>query len=271
MPRARTPSAAGAAGADATRFRGVVRRAVAIHRLLAVTAVVAAGGCSSGRYDTDFAASGERHRMAAAFQRLHAEAKDVGDGRVLLRVPKLFTEEDAKGEKSWAKPPFLKDLPGFRTAFGTQIEAGGAKLPVSLSVGVLADDQFAPEDTKRAILNAVKKEPAFAKAAWAVPDGIVPPDGQLPWAVLDLPGPQPFERIVAGNPEDKATDGTTQIWVAAHPAQKVSAVLVWRLPAELAGQVPLAELAGLVARTVVTKPVLEPAAAPAPAAAPPAN
>jgi len=240
--------------------------------LLAIAAcLLVAGGCSSGGYDTDYAASVGKHRMDAAFQRLHPEAKDVAGGRVLLRVPKVFTDEDAKGEKAWAKPPFLADFPGYRTAFGAQIEAGGAKLPVSLSVGVMNDDQFAPEDTKRAILNAVRKEPAFAKAAWTAPDGIVVPEGQTPWAVLDLDGPQPFERIVAGNPEQKSTEGTTQIWVAAHPAQKVSAVLVWRMPVELAGQVPLDELAGLVARTVVTRPVPEPApAAPdaAPAAAP---
>lgn len=268
MPRARTPTAPVPAGAAGTSIRAVPAPAAPLGRLLAMAAVAVACGCSSGRYDTDYAASIARHRMDAAFQRLHPEAKDVADGRVLLRVPKLFTEEDPKGEKSWAKPPFLEDLPGYRTAFGTQIEAAGAKLPVSLSVGVLNDEQFAPEETKRAILNAVKKEPAFAKAAWAAPDGIVPPEGQAPWAVLDLPGPQPFERVVAGNVEEKATDGTTQIWVAAHPAQKVSAVLVWRMPVELAGQVPLAELAGLVARTVVTKPAPEPAPAAAAPAAP---
>jgi len=252
------------------RLRPHPRRAASkVGRLLLVAAtLLAAAGCSSGRYDTDYAASVARHGLDAALQRLHAEAKDVAAGRVLMRVPKLFTEEDARGEKSWAKPPFLADFPGFRTAFGTQLEAAGAKLPVSLSVGVMNDEQFAPEETKRAILNAVRKEPAFAKAAWATPEGIETPEGQAPWAVLALDGPQPFERVVAGNPEQKSTDGTTRIWVAAHAAHKVATVLVWRMPAELAGQVPLDELAGLVARTVALKPPAEPAAAvpePAPA------
>jgi hypothetical protein len=87
------------------------------------------------------------------------------------------------------------------------------------------------------------------------------------WSVLTLDGPQPFDRVNNGVNETKNTSGETQIWVASDPETKVAVVLVWRVPQELAATVPLANLAGLVARTVEFEALAEPAPA---AAAPPA-
>jgi hypothetical protein len=47
--------------------------------------------------------------------------------------------------------------------------------------------------------------------------------------------------------------------VASDPASKVAAVLAWRVPEEVASQVPLEELAPLVIRTVEFLPPPQPA------------
>lgn len=226
----------------------------------------AASGCLSGSYNEDFRVSLERYREEGEFQRLHQEPKALAGNRLLLRVPKLFTDEDVNGNKERSKPPFLKDFPGFVVSYQSLLDADGAKSPAVLSVGVLTDKESNLEDIKKRILNQVQKEASFAKAAWTAVEGPPAAGGSAPWAVLKLSGQQPFDRVNNGVTETKNADGETQVWLASDPDTKVSAVLVWRVPQELAATVPLAELAGLVARTVEFKAPAEPA----PAAAPPA-
>jgi hypothetical protein len=230
----------------------------------------AASGCLSGSYDEDFRRSLQRYREEGEFQRLHQEPKTLAENRLLLRVPKLFTEEDAVGDKERSKPPFLKDFPGFRVAYQSLLDADGAKSPAVLSVGVLTDKESSLEEIKKRILNQVQKEASFAKAAWAAAEGQPPAGGNAPWSVLKLAGQQPFDRVNNAVTETKNADGETQVWVASDPDTKVSAVLVWRVPQELAAAVPLEELAGLVARTVEFKAPAEPAPAAAPPEAAPA-
>ncbi len=245
--------------------------------LLAAVGMLAAAGCLSGSYDEGFKTSLERYRGDSEFQRLHKEPKDVADGRLTLRVPKRLKEE--------GKPPpegrlcFLKDFPGFCITYNTEIkktetktetketetkeEVAEAQRPAVLSVGVVLDNESAVEDVKKRILDQVRKEKDFAKESWvAAPEAATAGPA---WSVLKLSGQQPFSASNAGISEIKNHEGETQIWVASDPDKKVSAVLEWRVPKELAAEVPLAELAGLVARTVEFKALAEPAKAAEPA------
>ena len=230
--------------------------------LLAAVGILAAAGCLSGSYDEGFKTSLERYRGDSEFQRLHKEPKDVADGRLTLRVPKRLKEE--------GKPPpegrlcFLKDFPGFCITYNTETkktetkkDVAEAQRPAVLSVGVVLDKESAVEDVKKRILDQVRKEKTFAKESWAAAPKAA--NAGSAWSVLTLSGQQPFSASNAGNPEIKNSEGETQIWVASDPDKKVSAVLEWRVPKELAAEVPLAELAGLVARTVEFKALAEPA------------
>lgn len=231
--------------------------------LLAAVGMLAAAGCLSGSYDEGFKSSLERYQGDSEFQRLHKEPKDVADGRLTLRVPKRLKEE--------GKPPpegrlcFLKDFPGFCITYNTEIKKGVAEAqrPAVLSVGVVLDNESTVEDVKKRILDQVRKEKDFAKESWvAAPEAATAGPA---WSVLKLSGQQPFSASNAGISEIKNHEGETQIWVASDPDKKVSAVLEWRVPKELAAEVPLAELAGLVARTVEFKALAEPAKAAEPA------
>lgn len=246
----------------------------AMRRLAPVAALVlvATGGCLSGTYDVAYQRSLLRYREEAEFQRLHREPKALAGNRLLLRVPKLFTSEDVKGDKERSKPPFLKDVPGFCAAYEALLEAEGVQLPVVLTVGAPVDKESGLDDIKKKILGQVQKEKSFAKAAWAAVDGQAAAEAGAAWSILQLDGPQPFDRVNKGVTEPKNSEGATQIWVASDPDTRVAVVLVWRVPKELASTVPLDELADLVARTVEFKaaeaPVVPPAAAPQAAPAP---
>lgn len=229
--------------------------------LLAAFGILAAAGCLSGSYEEGFKTSLKRYRGDSEFQRLHKEPKDLADGRLTLRVPKLFDKEETPDSKEQLS--LLKDVPGLRITCKTEREAAGAKRLVVLSVGVVLDKESAVEDVKKGILDQVRKEKAFAKESWAPGAAGVGPA----WSVLTLSGQQPFSESVAGIPAIKNSEGETQIWVASDPDKKVAAVLEWRVPKELAAEVPLAELAGLVARTVEFKALAEQAKGDEPAKA----
>jgi len=240
--------------------------------LLTGLALLVVSGCLSGSYDEDFRSSVQRYREAGDFQRLRPEPHKLAADRLTLQVPKLFEAEDETGAEPWTKPPFLQDFPGFRVAFKKSEKVAEVELPFVFSVGALTDNKSNPDEIKKRILAQVQKESAFAKASWATREVKALASKSLEWSVLKLSGQQPFERVNAGNTETKNTPGETQIWVASNPQRKVTAVLVWRLPEELAASIPLEDLANLVARTVEFKEAPEPAAAPdAAAGAPPAG
>jgi len=233
---------------------------------LAAIGLLAASGCLSGGYDTDFRGSLQRYRQDGEFQKLRPTPHVLADQRLSLRIPKLFDQEDSVGDKERSKPPFLKDFPGFRVAFEKLENSDGGKLPVVLSVGALTDKESGLDELKKKILNQVQKEASFAKKTWAPVEGQPEVGGGAAWSVLKLDGQQPFDRVNNGVNETKNTAGETQIWVASDPETKVATVLVWRVPEELAATVQLSDLAGLVARTVEFRPLAEPAPAAAEAA-----
>ena len=227
---------------------------------------VVLAGCSHGAYDKDFRTRLQKYRQEGEFSLLHRDPKSLEGGRVLLRVPKVFTAQDDKGENSRSKPPCLQDFPGLATAFETLVEVDGAKLPAVLSVIALVDDASNVDEIKKRILAQVQKEQLFAKETWGKPEGEPGADGQSAWSVLRLVGQQSFDRVKNDATAAENVAGTTEIWVTSNPAAKATAVLVWRVPQALEATVPIAQLAGLVSRTVEMK-----AAAPAdgPAAAKP--
>ena len=226
-------------------------------------------GCSVSDYDRRYEKATKAYRLMSMFL---SEGAFLADNRVSHRVARLFQENDAEGKASWSKPSFLRDFPGFRVAYRGEAEAAGAKMPVTLAIGVLTDEQFDPEKVKRDISAALRDDAAFAKAAWeeGVDTGVPSQEGLPPWSRLKLTGKQPFEFTLAGNPEQKNIEGTTEVWVNGHPDNKVLTVLVWRAPAEVIEQVKFDDLARFTAGSIVMNP-LAPAAAPADPAAAPAD
>lgn len=224
--------------------------------LAAAACLPLAAGCLSGSYDAAHTQSLGRYRDAGDLQRLHPEPRSLADGRLRLRVPKIFTTEKTD------KPPLLGDLPGYRVTVQELLDAGdGAKMPATLSIWAAVDEASGLDDTKKQILTKIQaqKDPAFANPSWSTVDESR--GGPSSWAVMTLQGQQPFDRLAAGEQaakETKSTDGTTRIWVAADPASKVCTVLMWRVPRELAGQVD--DFVPLVARTVEMKAAEQPAA-----------
>jgi hypothetical protein len=223
--------------------------------------LIVTAGCLSGEYDKDFAASLERHRQEAAFQKLVPAAQEIAGGRLMIRPPRALKEQDDACAQPWAKPPFLATLPGFAVAYGLAV-AEDPKVHATLTVAVPTDKDSGLEDLKKSILQQVQAAPAFAKAkpAWASAEGL--PGGGPQWSLLSLPGPQPFLHVKEDKPATTTLEGETQIWLAADTATKTAAILVWRVPQAAAGSVSLNELAPLVARKVEFRAAAEPAAAP---------
>jgi len=235
----------------------VVRRSFCF----AAVGLLAASGCYSGSYDEAYSKSLVRYRQESEFQRLHEEPKKLPGGRLLLRVPKLFDKEDSDGKEEWSKPPILGNFPGTRVGYRWLRDLNNEKLPATLTVWAVTDDELSLDGINTLIRDAVRKEPAFTTVEWQQVETQANGDGKPAWGMLKLEGQQPFERIIANNPEEKSSEGETQIWVSSNPESKVSAVLVWRIPQELAADVLLNELAPLVARTVELLPEAKPAPA----------
>jgi hypothetical protein len=237
-----------------------------VHRSLCFAAIglLASSGCFSGGYDTDYAESVARYRQESEFQRLHKDPKKLLGGRLQFRFPKLFGDEDSEGTKEWSKPPILKDFTGARIGYRFGRELNNEKPWATLTVWAVNDQELSLDGIKTLIRDAVRREPVFSTVDWQPGEPQADGGGTLVWSVLKLAGQQPFDRDIATLTETKNTEGETQIWVSSTPESKVSAVLVWRVPQELAAEVPVNELASLVSRTVELTP--EPKPAPAAAA-----
>lgn len=249
--------------------------------LLALLAAIVAG-CSTSRYDADYAKALSAYRDAAPFAVLRPQPASFPSGRVSVRVPLGFVEvvdgppvvadgPPVKPDPSRLRPPFLSELPGYKGTYEQRMVAEGAELPVAVAVGELpaTAGRAAVEKT---ILEQARADEAFKSGSQAWVDReVVPRDGgPRVWRVLTLVGPQIFESLVAGNQEYKRWDGTCEIWLSADPQQEVIAVLAWRVPEKLSVSlpVPLPQLAEAAARTVVIGPA-PPAAEPAAPAEPP--
>lgn len=240
--------------------------------LLAFTAAVLLfAGCHD--YEREFTERIEAFRQDAEFAPLFASAVSLDGGRLSLRTPKLLgstplREDSPDPELKQAatsggpprpidprriKPPFLQNFPGFIEAYEALIPVAGQpnrKMFAVLSLGVVP---LKGQDAEVAgtILEQVRGIPAFANADWTVEEVSAPAEGgPTRWQVLDLTGEQLFDLVEGAASEFKPMPGRCLVWLSDEPGQPAAAVLAWRIPDELAGQVKLDQLAPLVARTV---------------------
>jgi len=223
---------------------------------VALGAVVAFGGCSAGTYDKDYASRVAAYRGEAVFAVLTKDP--VGEGRVRVRLPRqLAPMEDDDGSKIRALPPFVRTFPGHVGSQEVKLAAGNAQLPVVLSLGIVPTAVMRHADVEKTILDQVRANESFTKAAWEKGRTVEPvAGGPAVWDVLSLEGQQEFESLTAGNPEYKQWPGTCEIWVSADPKQEFCAVLALRAPVDVVAQLQArpAELVELVARTVEILP-----------------
>ncbi len=243
---------------------------------LACSLVTHASGCSTSRYDADYARAIDAYREAAPFAVLEPTPRLLqGEAvNVSLRIPAGFVAvEDgppveeggppSKPDRSRLQPPFLVDFPGYRGTFERRISAGGTELPVSLAIGGLPAGSRTRAEIEAAIVRQAGSDESFGKGTFAWTDRTADSvaGGPGTWRVLSLAGPQIFESVVAGNVEYKRWDGICEIWLSAGADEAVRTLLVWRLPRQIVEGLPLPpdHLAEVVARTVSAEPVEAPA------------
>ena len=237
-------------------------------RLSITFVVVLLAGCSTGRYDADYAKALSAYRDAAPFAVLQPQPAAIASSRISIRLPIGFTEvvdgpplieggPPVRPDPSRQRPAFLTELPGYQATHEQRFAAEGAELPASVAIGVVPASAGRAA-VERTILAQSQADEAFKNDGLGWADRAVEPTdgGPRAWRVLTLIGPQVFESVVAGNPEYKRWDGTCEIWLAAEPEQELITILAWRVPEKVAGSlsVPLAQLAEVAARTVVIGP-----------------
>ncbi|MFM1903561.1 MAG: hypothetical protein RLZZ440_1461 [Planctomycetota bacterium] len=236
---------------------------------------VLVAGCSSARYDAEYAKQVETYRAEAPFAYLVQTPESVG-GKLDLRLPRGFTAvprrqqkqdettgemRDAPIDPSRLRPPFVDQFPGYLDTFerSLSVEATNAEYFASVAVGAVPGDGGQMAAIEAAILAQVTADDAFkdaAAAAWGSRELEPLAGGPASWRVLSLDGPQIFEGIVATMPEFKRQPGRCEIWLSADPDQKTMAIIVWRCPDVAAPllDVPVSRFAELVARTVAFPP-----------------
>ncbi len=228
--------------------------------LLAILVTMA--GCSVGSYDKDYEARLRGFRGDAEFSTLAQPAESFAE-HVRMRVPGGLSIPQANdGTNLRAKPPFLRDFPGYIAAYERMAVAGTTKLPEVLTVGVEPTARRRVADVEAMILEQVRREDSFTKAEWERGREVAPTaGGPAIWDVLSLDGDQVFEIEEGSNLVDKRLPGIGEIWVSADPKQEHAIVLAYRVPQELAEKldVPPKQLVELMARTAE---FVEPAAEP---------
>ncbi len=246
-------------------------RETAVIRLAIVGLVFLVVGCASRPYEQDYQKRVADYRGQAVFATLSTDPTEFAGGRLRLRLPSILgLPQEDDGTKIRARPPFVRDFPGYAAAYEKLLAMNTMQLPAVLTVGVVPAAERRHGDVEKAILEQVRRDEVFPKADWERGKSVEPvAGGPAMWDVLSLSGQQEFESVVAGNPEYKRWPGRCEIWVSADPKQEACTVLALRVPDDVANQlpVPVAEMIELVARTV------EPVAAPAeePAVEAPAN
>jgi hypothetical protein len=230
--------------------------------------LVLLAGCSTGRYDADYAKAVAAYRDVATFAVLNPVPDVFAASRVMINLPVGFGQvmdgppiveggPPVAADPSRLRPPFLAEFPGYQATHEQRLAAEGVELPVAVAIGVVSASAGRAA-VERTILEQVRRDEAFKEGQPAWVDRQVEPrdGGPRAWRVLTLAGQQIFESLVAGNPEHKRWDGTCEIWLSADPQQELITVLAWRVPEKVAGSlaVPLSQLAETAARTVAIGP-----------------
>jgi hypothetical protein len=229
-------------------------------------AILAVTGCFTSPYEQAYRARLDAFRDAATFAVLGKDPEAFVNGRVRLRLPtQLGIPKQDAGTKFRARPPFVRQFPGFTDVREGEFMAGHARLPVVFTLGIVPTSQQRHADIEREILGQVRADATFAKAEWKRGRVVEPvAGGPATWDVLSLKGQQEFESLTAGNLEYKKWPGTCEIWVSAEPKQEFCTLFALRTPDDVADKLDVSpdELATLVARTVEILPAPD-AAAPA--------
>lgn len=244
---------------------------------LARLSLVLLAGCSTGRYDADYAKAVATYRDAATFAVLNPVPDVFAASRVMIKLPVGFGRvmdgppvveggPPVVADPNRLRPPFLAEFPGYQATHEQRLAAEGVELPVAVAIGVLPASAGRAA-IERTILEQVRGDEAFKGGAAAWVDRQVEPreGGPRAWRVLTLVGPQIFESLVAGNQEYKRWEGTCEIWLSADPQQDLITVMAWRVPEKVAGLLPvrLSQLAETTARTVAIGPAAPPQDEPA--------
>jgi hypothetical protein len=240
-------------------------------------------GCSTARYDADYAKRVEAYRGEAPFAYLQRAPESIGD-RLTMRLPREFTAvprrqeylDPATGERkeqpvdpSRLRPAFLGQFPGYVDTFERRLTADNAEYPVAVAFGTVPANGKQVAGIEAVILQQAEADDAFKGGgqAWESREVVPIAGGPTAWRVLSLRGPQVFEGVVATMAEYKRLPGLCEIWLSADPDQEQTMVMAWRCPDAIAGllPVPVSRLAELVARTaaVPAEPAGENADAPA--------
>ena len=225
-------------------------------------------GCASRPYEQDYQQRVADFRGQAVFATLATDPTEFANGRLKLRLPSILgLPQEDDGTKIRARPPFVRDFPGYAAAYEKLLTANNVQLPVVLTVGIVPAAERRHGDVERSIVEQVRGDEAFPKVDWERGKAVEPvAGGPAIWDVLSLSGQQEFESTVAGNPDYKKWPGRCEIWVSADPKQEACTVLALRVPDDVANQlqVPVPEMIELVARTVepVAAPTEEPPAEP---------
>ena len=225
-------------------------------------------GCASRPYEQDYQQRVADFRGQAVFATLATDPTEFANGRLKLRLPSILgLPQEDDGTKIRARPPFVRDFPGYAAAYEKLLAANNVQLPVVLTVGIVPAAERRHGDVERSIVEQVRRDEAFPKVDWERGKAVEPvAGGPAIWDVLSLSGQQEFESTVAGNPDYKKWPGRCEIWVSADPKQEACTVLALRVPDDVANQlqVPVPEMIELVARTVepVAAPTEEPPAEP---------
>lgn len=208
-------------------------------------------GCSSAAYDREYSGRIQAYRAAGEFAPLRTEPVAVA-GRAELRVPVILaTQLDGTEDSKRATPPFLREFPGFATAFETLVDSDDGRMPIVLTIGVCPTAERRKEDVADAILRQVRRDEEFGKAAWQKGRELIDTAGAARrWDLLEAVGPQVFQLEKAGVVEEKRLPGRLEVWLSADPGQKSTVILAWRVPEAVAARLPLPEVAALAARTV---------------------
>jgi hypothetical protein len=237
----------------------------ALLRVATLWAAVSLVGCSSRSYEADYQRRVSDFRGDSVFATLAPTPTDFLDGRVRLRLPSEHTtpnEDD--GTKIRAKPPFVRDFPGYVGAFEKIVTVGNEQLPAVLTVGIVPTSLRRHAEVEKVILEQVRRDESFPKADWERGREVVATaGGPTTWDVLSLAGSQEFEIVVGGNPDYKKLPGRCEIWVSADPRQEFCTVVAYRVPDPLADQLPtgVPQTVELVARSVaIVDPPADPAA-----------